>query len=460
LALRDRLRSRLALRIYLVGLLQIAIVAAGFIAFVELNRPSRSRTPDADERLVAERVAGLLDDREALLQELERARDELSLAVTVTAPDGDIIATTSEPDTPPCGPPPRHRRGRRPPPGWGRPRPHDGSPPPLCRTTVLRFPDGQYGRLELRRLKPPPPPSPFELPVIAFVLVVVAVSSWLLARSLVRPLQQLSSAARALGAGELATRAGIDRGDELGDVARAFDEMAEHVGDLLRAEKELVANVSHELRTPLARIRVALDLAAEGDAEVARASLADIAGDLEELERLVADVLTAARLDLSGASRGVPPLRRESVDVAELVAQAASRFESAHPERPLEREVAADLPSVDGDPVLLRRALDNLLDNAHNGSREPTDPVTLRAQIDGGDVLVEIIDRGIGIDEDDLARVFRPFFRADKSRARQTGGLGLGLALVKRIAEAHGGSIELDSRPGEGTRARLRLSAG
>src|SRR6185503_18950847 len=104
----------------------------------------------------------------------------------------------------------------------------------------------------------------------------------------------VSSTARAFGAGKLDARTGVARSDEIGEVARAFDDMAARVSDLVRAEKELLANVSHELRTPLARVRVALDLAAEGDAEVARASLADIAGDLDELERLVADVLTAA----------------------------------------------------------------------------------------------------------------------------------------------------------------------
>src|SRR5262249_22481855 len=151
--------------------------------------------------------------------------------------------------------------------------------------------------------------------------------------------------ARAFGGGDLRARVGEARRDELGDVARAFDEMADRVTDLLRAEKELLASVSHELRTPLARIRVALDLAAEGDAEEAREALADIAGDLDELERLISDVLTAARLDLGDGSsaRGVPPLRREPIDVADLLAHAGSRFRAAHPERTLRVNVAEDL---------------------------------------------------------------------------------------------------------------------
>lgn len=440
-ALRDLLRGRLALRIYLVGLAQIAVVAIGFFALLHWNRPAVS--PVAGEaRFVAGTIAGLLDDRPALERELSRARDDLRLTVTVIDPDGAVVASTARPGARRC------------------PRP-DGAAVdnvgPRCRTASLPFPDGRLGRIEYagRGRRPPPPVNP---PVIAFVLVVVGVSSWLLARTLTGPLRQLSIAARAFGEGDLKARAAVARRDELGEVARAFDEMADRVTELLRAEKELLANVSHELRTPLARIRVALDLAAEGDAEVARASLADIAGDLDELERLISDVLTAARLDLAdGASpAGIPPLRREQVDVAGLLDQSVSRFRAAHPERALHVDMAADLPVVDGDPVLLRRVVDNLLENAHKYTERDEDPVELVAR--GGEgVSIDVIDRGIGIAADDLARVFRPFFRADRSRTRKTGGLGLGLALAKRIVDAHGGTIALTSVPNEGTRAQVTL---
>jgi signal transduction histidine kinase len=323
-------------------------------------------------------------------------------------------------------------------------------------TWPVRFPTGE-GRLVFAPPGPPPPPA-FGTRIVPLVLIVVAVSSLLLARSLTRPLQKLSSAARAFGSGDLGARVALARSDELGDVSRSFDEMAERVTELLRAEKELIANVSHELRTPLARIRVAMDLATEGDAEVAKASLADIAEDLDELERLIADVLTAARLDLGDGSApaGTPPLRRERVDVHELLDHAASRFRTAHADRPLDVRLEDDLPSVDGDPVLLRRVVDNLLENAHKYTEQRAEPIALVARADG-DVEIEIIDHGVGISAADLPQVFRPFFRADRSRTRATGGLGLGLALTKRIVDAHGGSIELTSAPGLGTRAVVRL---
>src|SRR5207302_4012704 len=143
--------------------------------------------------------------------------------------------------------------------------------------------------------------------------------------------------------------------------AIAFDEMAERIEHLVRGQRELLANVSHELRTPLARIRVALDLAAEGSAQDAAAQLSGIAGDLAELERLTDDILTSARLELSSA---VPPLRVERTLAKDLIEAAVERFHAARPGRSLHTEDATAGTQVDADRMLLRRALDNLLDNA------------------------------------------------------------------------------------------------
>ncbi len=302
------------------------------------------------------------------------------------------------------------------------------------------------------------PPSPFSPVVIGIVLIVVAISSVFLARSLARPLTKLGAAARGLGAGDLTARAAVDRSDELGDVARAFDDMAQRVADLVSAEKELVANVSHELRTPLARIRVALDLAGEGDSATVQESLVDIADDLEELERLINDILTATRLDLAeDRPRGIPPLRRETLHVDELLQLAVSKFCGAHPDRPLEVDIEPGIPSIEGDSILLRRVFDNLLANAHKYTEAADVPIALQAQRRDDELVVEVRDHGIGIEANDLSGVFRPFFRVDRSRTRATGGLGLGLALAKRIVEAHGGTIALESDPDVGTTARVTL---
>jgi two-component system, OmpR family, sensor kinase len=230
------------------------------------------------------------------------------------------------------------------------------------------------------------------------------------------------------------------------------------IQQLVLAEKELLANVSHELRTPLARIRVALDMAAEGNAAAASASLAEITTDLTELEALLDDVLQATRLAIDDGTSGAPGFALHLEDVSvEAIAQAATqRFKSRHPQRPLRTSVegGATLLFVD---MLIRRALDNLLDNAHKYSPDPEGAIVLLARHEAGRVLFEVVDCGIGIETEDIPHVFKPFFRSDRSRSRDGGGIGLGLTLAKRIVEAHGGTIEVHSEAGVGTTVRVGL---
>jgi len=224
-----------------------------------------------------------------------------------------------------------------------------------------------------------------------------------------------------------------------------------------RLKTELFANVSHELRTPLARIRVALDIAAEGDIDSARQSLREIATDWGDLDRLVEDVLTVARLDL-GRDPSLPAvtLRYERVDARELAARAAASFRTIYGGHTLEISGdEAELPLY-GDGAMLRRVLENLLHNAAKYSERGT-TVRLALRRVGDDIELEVSDRGIGIDAADLPRLFEPFFRSDRSRARRTGGVGLGLALAKRIVEAHRGSIRVESQVGVGTTVTFRV---
>jgi signal transduction histidine kinase len=434
---RRLFKSSLALRIYLVGLAQFAVVALGFAVIV--RRPPEP-PHEAHARFIAAEVEAVVDDRDALDALLHRVDRELRTFVTLRDASDAVVLSSAPSDHPRC------ERGPR------------AGPPRFCFVAPSRIPGGKTGSIELSMIAPPPP-VPFGVRIGAIVLFVVGVSSWLLARSLRTPLVKLKAAARAFGDGHLESRANLDRSDELGDVSRAFDEMATRVTELLRTEKELLANVSHELRTPLARIRVALDLAAEGDAEVAREALADITEDLDELERLISDILATARLDLArGAvgSSGSPPLRSEVVDVTALLERAIARFRSAHPTRALEISIAPDLPSIQGDPVLLRRVVDNVLENAHKYSDREDAPVELSAMVTDV-VTIAIADHGIGVSQEDLPRLFQPFFRADRSRTRATGGLGLGLALAKRIVEAHGGAITIESQLDQGTRVCVTL---
>jgi len=298
-----------------------------------------------------------------------------------------------------------------------------------------------------------PPPVPFSIGSIALVGIALLLGSLVFARSLTRPLRTLEAAANAFGEGQLDVRVRTTGRDEIGAVGRAFDTMADRVTTLVRSHRELMANVAHELRTPMARIRMALDLAHEGDGELARTMLTEIEGDLGDLERLVQDVLISARLDLADA-----PLQLADIAVDDLLSSVASRAR----ELGVGHNVVLDLTGdavVRGDEALLRRVLDNLLTNARTYS-EPGTTVTLRTvSMEPGRVRIEVADEGIGIEQPDLARLFEPFFRADTSRTRATGGTGLGLALSKKIVDAHGGAITIASTPGIGTTVRVELKA-
>ncbi len=446
--------SSLSLRIYALGVFQIAVVLLGFAAVARWERPPPPDQMHAQELALADAVEAELDRPAAVLRLLERALAEQQLEAEAFDGSGHSVASTLDGDADRCPQILDPAAASGPPPG-----PPPGGPRPFCYALSLKTGDGTLGKLVVRRTMPGAT-SPFAPSIIILTLVTVAITSWLLTRWLVQPLRSLGDAARSLGQGQLDTRTGIVRSDEFGEVARAFDTMAARVTELVRGERELIANISHEFRTPMARIRVALDLGSEATSlDHVQESLRDIVEDLDELEQLVADVLESARPVLEHpAAPGTPTLHRRPVKVADLVAASVERFTRLYPTRALELgdgEPAAGV--VEGDPMLLRRMLDNVLDNAHKFSPEPDTAVHLGVALQAGALVFEIRDKGVGVSQTDLGRVFEPFFRADPSRTRATGGTGLGLGLARRIAQAHGGQLKLESTLGEGTRVRLQL---
>jgi signal transduction histidine kinase len=291
-----------------------------------------------------------------------------------------------------------------------------------------------------------PPLSRLAVSVAAIVLI-VALGSIPLARSFVEPLRELVATTARIGEGDLAARARIERSDEIGDLAVAVNAMAAKLEARLLAEKEMLANVSHELRTPLARVRVVLEMATEEPARAA-ALLTEVSRDLTELERLTDDVLTTLRLDFAGDDGKAAPglrLRAADVELTTVLRHVVTRAVEAHPEREFVLDAAASIGPLRGDAALLRRLFDNLLDNARKYS---SGVIFVRARDEGNAVVVEVEDRGIGIERADLERIFEPFFRTDRSRQRVSGGTGLGLALCRRIAELHRGSISATSEGG------------
>ena len=300
----------------------------------------------------------------------------------------------------------------------------------------LPLPDGAARRAAIRTA----------LLLLGAILVSLALI-YPLSRSITRPIEKLTAAVEAYGRGDLSQRSGLgDLKDEVGQLARSFDEMADRVQAARKAEKELLANVSHELRTPLARIKIALELIDTQD-EATRRRLLGVGEEVDELDRLVADVLTAARLDLAAL-----PLRRQRIPVVQLLEKSRDRALALEPS--LQVQVEADpVLAVDADESLLSRAVDNLIDNARkygNGS-----PIDVQARKDGAQALICVRDRGPGIPERELEHVFDPFFRGET--AHGSAGFGLGLALARRVAEAHGGTARASNAQDGGARMELRL---
>jgi two-component system OmpR family sensor kinase len=447
---------RLFWRVYLHGVLMLIAVVGSLGALAHFMAKVLPFNSYAQEyaRTLSLRGASAWENAEALQGELEQERARTGVAMTVRALDGTLIATNVQPPLLALhGPQQLARLLHEAVLSGGSIR--EGRPLHLSYALM----DHGHPAAYLTVAVPVLLPVAERLSVVLIgVLGVMALVSIPLARAITRPVERLTATARALGEGDLSVRSGIIRKDEVGELGAAFDEMAERLQRLVRGEKELLANVSHELRTPLARIGVALDLAAEGDAQKTQKYLQEIRTDVADLERLINDVLTAARLDVAVGANGLPPLHRERIGASELIHRAIQHFRECHPERALELEVAPELPSVDADAGLMRRALDNVLENAWKYS-DAGMPIAVKARAEKGIVTIEVQDRGIGIDPQDLPRLFTPFFRTDRSRARGTGGVGLGLALTRRIVEAHGGQVAVESAPGSNTCVRFAIPA-
>jgi two-component system phosphate regulon sensor histidine kinase PhoR len=238
-------------------------------------------------------------------------------------------------------------------------------------------------------------------------------------------------------------------------VARDTTELT-RVADMRR---DFVANVSHELKTPLAAIRgyaETLRDGALGEPPTALRFTDRILWQCRRLQALLDDLLTLSRLETVAIAA-----ERSAVDLRQLARRAVELLAAAAQERGIQVEIdePAPLPDLVGDESGLERLLVNLLHNAIKYNR-PGGTVAIRLLRQGGDLLIEVADTGIGIPQDSLARIFERFYRVDKGRAREEGGTGLGLAIVKHVAQAHGGQVEVESRPGRGSTFRVRLPLG
>lgn len=283
--------------------------------------------------------------------------------------------------------------------------------------------------------------SPFDLwanlPVYLWIVAVIVLLCYALAWTLAKPVRQLRETVVRFGKGDLTSRAGSRRKDELGDLARAFDQMADRIEMLLTAERRLLADVSHELRSPLARLRFALELARTNpDSEEA---FSRVNREVDRMAALVGELLQVTRAEGDPESRNLEEVAIEPF-LGGIVSGCAIEAEARGCS--IRWTVAPGLCST-ADRELLHRAVENVLRNAIQHAPAGS-AVELDARRDGAETVVAIRDRGPGVPEADLERIFRPFFRVEEDRSRVSGtngGVGLGLAIAARAVRVHNGSI-------------------
>ena len=280
--------------------------------------------------------------------------------------------------------------------------------------------------------------------VLLLLFVAVAAGAWPVVNRLTRRLQALKSGVEQFGAGALHHRVEVSGRDEVAAVAESFNQAASRIETLVRAHQSLLANASHELRSPLARMRMAVAMLDSAAPAQQQGLKREIDTNIAELDALVEEVLLASRLDGLKTEASLQP-----VDLLGVAAEEAARVGATLEGAPL----AAF--SVRGDERLLRRALRNLLENAR---RYGGADVAIGLSREGATALVRVCDRGPGVPEALRERIFEPFYRLP-GHAEKAGGVGLGLSLVKQIAERHGGSVRCESRAGGGSCFVISLPA-
>jgi signal transduction histidine kinase len=296
----------------------------------------------------------------------------------------------------------------------------------------------------------------FSLRIVALILT-AGIVCWWFTWQITRPIRILRAAARQVSQGELSVRVSdapaLRRGDELSELAREFDHMATRIEQLVTSQQQLLADISHELRSPLARLSLALDLAHRRTG----GSVPEhdrIAREIQRLDELIEQLLTLARLQ--GQSRQA---QLDQVDLRDLVREVVqdARFEAEAEGRRV--EVTSDCAaSVRGSRALLRSAVENVVRNAvRHAPEDSAVEVAMARQADGAHLSILVRDRGPGVPTHALGLLFDPFYRVDEARDRDSGGLGLGLAIVRQAMLAHGGEASASNHPGGGLLVRLEL---
>jgi two-component system sensor histidine kinase CpxA len=277
---------------------------------------------------------------------------------------------------------------------------------------------------------------------------------------LTTPLFKLRTTTNQLAEGDFSARVGTKlakRRDEIGELGRDFNTMAERLESMVKAQQRLLGDISHELRSPLARLGVALGLARKRSGADANGALDRIERESENLNEMISQLLTLTRLE-----SGTDGRKRSNVDLDALVREVSedADFEARSLNRSVQ-VVSSDKCSINGVEDLLRSAVENVVRNAVRFTPEGTAvEVALRKQNGSGDnyAVISVRDRGNGVPTESLEKIFRPFYRTEDARDRQSGGgSGLGLAITERAVRMHGGTVAATNAPEGGLSVEMRF---
>jgi signal transduction histidine kinase len=276
--------------------------------------------------------------------------------------------------------------------------------------------------------------------------------TFFLSRRILSPVKALTSAVRRLGHGDFSQRVEVTDRGEMGELAVAFNSMTDNLARVEALRRNMVADVAHELRTPLSNLKGYLEAVSDGVVQPDATTIRSLTEEVDLLTRLVEDLQ-----ELALAEAGELKLNREAENISEIAEKTAAtvRAKAQAKGLALNLSIPDGLPPVNVDAGRIRQVLRNLLDNAiaHTDSGD----ITISARLLGDWISVSVTDTGEGIRETDLPYIFERFYRADKSRSRAKGSTGLGLTIVKRLVEAHGGKIEVNSELGKGSQFAFTL---
>ncbi len=411
--------NKLFVQVYLT-VLGVVILFALSLPLLALLLPideAHQKTLDGVANLLASQLPSGADGRE-LERSVEQLSEQLGLKLSVRDEDGKLLAAVrAEPAA--IDPALLEKRWLRSGRGRG--------------AASLRLPDGRWLVISPDRAARHHAGFLFSVAVLSGI---AAIGAWPVVRRITRRLERLKRQVDELGAGDLSIRVEVHGSDEVADLARSFNRAADRIERLVSAQRNTLASASHELRSPLARIRVAVELLAGDGREALRDQ---VASDIVELDELIDELLLASRLEAA-----VELERPEPIDLLALLAEEAVRIDAI---------VSGDNAVIEGDPRMLRRLVRNLLENAQRHG----DPGSIEASIASlasGGVQIRVTDAGPGVVETERERIFEPFYRAAGIHA---GGVGLGLALVRRIAQHHGGDASCLPREGGGTCFQVEL---